>query len=386
MLEVARHAEARGLDSLWVTDHVIVPNETNVIYREDMLDPLAVLPWLAGVTSRIALGTSVVILPYRSPIPVAKLLASVDVLSGGRLLVGAAIGWLEGEFEALGVPFKERVSRSEEALELFRTLWTEEHPKLETRRHRLHDVTVSPMPLQKPRPPLYVGGGSEGALRRVARLGDGWHATSSTVEQFRQGVDTVRGFWKEAGRGGDARGVAAHPDHDRRRAPTRGGHGLPARPSRDRRLGGPDHRGTARLPRRRLRAHRAGGLVLDLSDDPRRRSTSSPSGCGLTSPTEVARRSVLRGGALLALSDRCSSLASPAAATGADAGRRRPNPRTACARFACCSCTPRIVSPRRSSRRTRRFATRCSPAGQARWPSTPNIWNSCAGPARSRAS
>src|SRR5437016_5654579 len=117
MLE-ARRAEERGLDSVWVTDHVIVPNQANVIYREHMLDPLAVLPWLAGVTRRIALGTSVVILPYRSPIPVAKLLASVDVLSGGRLIVGAAIGWLEGEFEALGVPFKERVSRSEEALSL----------------------------------------------------------------------------------------------------------------------------------------------------------------------------------------------------------------------------------------------------------------------------
>jgi alkanesulfonate monooxygenase SsuD/methylene tetrahydromethanopterin reductase-like flavin-dependent oxidoreductase (luciferase family) len=126
----------------------------------------------------------------------------VDVLSGGRLLVGAAIGWLEGEFEALGVPFKERVSRSEEALELFRTLWTQEHPKIETRRHRLHDVTVSPMPLQKPRPPIYIGGGSEGALRRVARFGDGWHATSSTVEQFRQGVEAVRRFWTEAGRAG----------------------------------------------------------------------------------------------------------------------------------------------------------------------------------------
>ena len=169
MLEVARRAEERGLDSVWVTDHVIVPNQANVIYREHMLDPLAILPWLAGVTRRIALGTSVVILPYRSPIPVAKLLASVDVLSGGRLIVGAAIGWLEGEFEALGVPFKERVSRSEEALELFRTLWTQAHPKIETKRHRLHDVSVSPMPLQKPRPPLYVGGNSEAALRRVAR-------------------------------------------------------------------------------------------------------------------------------------------------------------------------------------------------------------------------
>jgi probable F420-dependent oxidoreductase len=203
LLEVARHAEARGLDSVWVTDHVIVPTPTNVIYREDMLDPLAVLPWLAGVTHRIALGTSVVILPHRSPIPVAKLLASVDVLSGGRLIVGAAIGWLEGEFDALGVPFKERVSRSEEALELFRTLWTQPHPELETKRHRLHDVTFSPMPLQKPRPPLYVGGNSEGALRRVARLGDGWHATATTVEAFGQGAETVRRFWKDAGREGE---------------------------------------------------------------------------------------------------------------------------------------------------------------------------------------
>ena len=202
LLEVARHAEARGLDSVWVTDHVVIPSATPIIYREDMLDPLAVLPWLAGVTSRIALGTSVVILPYRSPIPVAKLLASVDVLSGGRLIVGAAIGWLEGEFEALGVPFKERVSRSEEALELFRTLWTQPHPEIQTKHHRLHDVTCSPMPLQKPRPPIYVGGNSEGALRRVARLGDGWHATATTVEAFGQGVETVGRFWKDAGREG----------------------------------------------------------------------------------------------------------------------------------------------------------------------------------------
>jgi len=203
MLEVARRAEERGLDSVWVTDHVIVPNQANVIYREHMLDPLAILPWLAGVTRRIALGTSVVILPYRSPIPVAKLLASVDVLSGGRLIVGAAIGWLEGEFEALGVPFKERVSRSEEALELFRTLWTQAHPKIETKRYRLHDVSVSPMPLQKPRPPLYVGGNSEAALRRVARFADGWHATATNRDAFQQSADTLRRFWKDAGRDGE---------------------------------------------------------------------------------------------------------------------------------------------------------------------------------------
>jgi probable F420-dependent oxidoreductase len=202
MLEVARRAEDRGLDSVWVTDHVIVPEQANVIYREDMLDPLAVLPWLAGVTRRVALGTSVVILPYRSPIPVAKLLASVDVLSGGRLIVGAAIGWLEGEFDALAVPFKERASRSDEALELMRALWTQERPKIQTKRHRVQDVVVSPMPLQKPRPPLYIGGNSEGAFRRVARLGDGWHASSMNQDTFRQGAVEVRRFWKEAGRDG----------------------------------------------------------------------------------------------------------------------------------------------------------------------------------------
>src|SRR5213083_246416 len=190
ILEVARRAEERGLDSVWVTDHVIVPNQANVIYREHMLDPLAILPWLAGVTRGIALGTSVVILPYRSPIPVAKLLDSVDVLSGGRLIVGAAIGWLEGEFETLGVPFRERASRSDEALELMRALWTQAHPKIQTKRHRVQDVAFSPIPRQTPRPPLYIVGSSDGAFRRVARLGDGWHASSMNHEAFRQGTAT----------------------------------------------------------------------------------------------------------------------------------------------------------------------------------------------------
>lgn len=203
MLEVVRRAEARGLDSAWVTDHVIVPRDAVLIYRDHMLDPLAVLPWLAGVTERITLGTSVVILPYRSPIPVAKLLASVDVLSGGRLVVGVAIGWFEAEFAALGVPFRERVSRSEEAIELMRALWTQEHPEIETRRHHLHGLRASPLPLQRPRPPLWIGGGSDGAFRRVARLGDGWHATSMTPEAFSQGMEAVRRYWKEAGREGE---------------------------------------------------------------------------------------------------------------------------------------------------------------------------------------
>jgi len=200
--QLAAHAEEIGLDSVWVTDHVIVPRDASLIYRDEMLDPLAVLPWLAAVTDTIALGTSVVVLPYRSPVPVAKLLASVDVLSGGRLIVGVAVGWLEAEFDALGVPFRERGRRADEAIELFQALWTQEHPEIETARHRLAGLKASPMPRQKPRPPILVGGASDAALRRVARLGDGWHASSASPPVFRAGALAVANHWKDAGREG----------------------------------------------------------------------------------------------------------------------------------------------------------------------------------------
>lgn len=202
LLEIARRAEERGFDSVWVTDHIIVPKDLNILYRDHMLDPLAVLPWLAGVTTRITLGTSVIVLPYRSPILVAKVLASVDVLSGGRLIFGAATGWMEEEFKALGVPFRERGRRADEALQVIRTLWTQEYPNLQTRYHRIEGMKFSPLPVQKPHPPIWVGGYSEGAFRRVARYGDGWHATGTTHEDFKQGMESVSRFWAEEGREG----------------------------------------------------------------------------------------------------------------------------------------------------------------------------------------
>ena len=203
LAHLASRAEEAGLDSVWVTDHVIVPRDVPLIYRDDMLDPLAVLPWLAGVTERIALGTSVIVLPYRPPLPVAKLLASVDVLSGGRLIVGVAVGWLEGEFAALGVPFRERGRRTDEAIELFRAVWTEEYPTIETASHRLAGLKASPIPLQKPRPPILVGGASDAALRRAARLGDGWHASGMPPSAFRASALAVAHHWKDAGREGE---------------------------------------------------------------------------------------------------------------------------------------------------------------------------------------
>jgi len=203
LIQLATRAEEMGLDSLWVTDHVVVPRDVPLIYRDEMLDPLAVLPWLAGVTERIALGTSVIVLPYRSPLPVAKLLASVDVLSSGRLIVGVAVGWLEVEFAALGVPFRERGRRTDEAIELFQTVWTQEYPELVKGAARLPGMKVSPMPRQRPRPPILVGGASDGALRRAARLGDGWHASSMAPATFRASALAVSNYWKEFKREGE---------------------------------------------------------------------------------------------------------------------------------------------------------------------------------------
>ena len=269
LLQVAQRADAGGLDSLWVTDHVIVPKDVYIIYREEMLDPLAVLAWLAGVTERIMLGTSVIILPYRSPLPVAKLLASVDALSGGRLIFGAGVGWMEGEFAALGVPFNERGSRTDEALELFQKVWTEREPEIDTRRHRLHGLVASPMPLQRPRPPIWIGGASEGAYRRVARFGDGWHSTAATPDAFRQGADTVRRFWTDAGREGDPGALSPDPLLARRGPPAGLGHGLSPRPPRDPWLGAAGRRGSARLRRARREPRRPGRVADDVPGDPR---------------------------------------------------------------------------------------------------------------------
>jgi probable F420-dependent oxidoreductase len=200
---VARWTEDCGLDSVWVTDHVILPHDMAITYRDHMLDALAVLPWLAALTTRVALGTSVIILPYRSPVPVAKHLASVDVLSGGRLIFGAGVGYIEGEFAALGVPMRERGRRTDEALTLIRTLWTEARPTLRTERHVLEGVQFSPLPLQKPRPPIWIGGRSPAAYQRAARLGDGWQASATPPEAFHAGAEAVREAWRVAGRDGE---------------------------------------------------------------------------------------------------------------------------------------------------------------------------------------
>lgn len=169
ILDVARRAEGLGFDSVWVTDHIIVPQSMDIIYRENMLDPLALLSHLAAVLTRARLGTSVLILPYRSPIVVAKMLATIDQLSQGRVIMGTGSGWMEEEFAALNANFKERGDFTDECLRIIRDFWTQKTVSIEGKFHRYHEMQTSPDPAQSGGPPIWVGG-------TVPAPGVGWRS------------------------------------------------------------------------------------------------------------------------------------------------------------------------------------------------------------------
>jgi probable F420-dependent oxidoreductase len=186
-LDVAGAAERSGFDFLSVNDHIVVPGNLGSAYpyvqgghwsaaeQGHCFDQLATLAFLAGSTSRLRLLSSVMIVPYRPALATAKMLATIDVLSGGRLVLGVGAGWMKEEFELLGAPFADRGRVTDEYLEAFKALWTEERPSYRGKHVDFSDVIFSPKPLQKPHPPIWVGGESPAALRRAARLGDAWY-------------------------------------------------------------------------------------------------------------------------------------------------------------------------------------------------------------------
>lgn len=188
VLKLAKKAEQLGYSLLFVTDHVVLPTTHKSVYpyhpsgqfpggaRQDYLEPLTVLSYLAAATKKIRLGTSVLVVPYRNPIVTAKMLATLDVLSGGRLILGCGVGWLKEEFAALGAPpFAERGRVTDEYLRLMRECWTKEEVRFTGRYYRVSDIVFLPKPVQKPGIPIWIGGHTDGALRRAGELGDGWH-------------------------------------------------------------------------------------------------------------------------------------------------------------------------------------------------------------------
>ncbi len=192
LLGCARVAEAAGLDSLWIQDHLAIPPDDAEGSGGRYLDPLTALAWLAGATERIRLGTGVLILPYRPPLATAKAVATVQELSGGRLLLGVGVGWMKAEFRAVGADRAHRGRDSDATLEFLHRCFRDDVMEANGQ-----PFLFEPRP---ERPPIYVGGGGEHALRRAVRFGDGWLPMSSDPAKLAPAAERLRSLAEELGR------------------------------------------------------------------------------------------------------------------------------------------------------------------------------------------
>lgn len=213
--------EDAGLHSVWIPDHVVIPRHFTSVYpygppgsftpenQAPYYDLLATLGFIAGQTQRLRFGTSVMIVPYRNPLVLAKWAATLDQLSGGRLLLGVGTGWLAEEFAALGQPyFAERGALTDEYLRIWKTLWTQDEPSFAGRFYRFDRVVPGIKPLQQPHPPIYVGGNTHAAVRRAAELGDGWHPVALGPDEVARGIEALRTLAERLGRDPDALAVS----------------------------------------------------------------------------------------------------------------------------------------------------------------------------------
>jgi probable F420-dependent oxidoreductase len=189
----ARNAERAGFDSLWAGDHIS--------FYVPILESLTLLSFVAGATERVKIGTGVYLLPLRHPTTTAKVAATLDVLSGGRLILGVGVGGeFPPEFEASGVPVAERGSRTNEAIRVLRELWSHDGASHEGRHFRFGSISINPKPVQPGGPPIVVGGRKPPALRRAGRLGDGYVSHMCSPEMYRDNLDVIRRHAAEAGR------------------------------------------------------------------------------------------------------------------------------------------------------------------------------------------
>jgi probable F420-dependent oxidoreductase len=217
LIRFAQQAEALGYYCITVADHVVVPRDISVPYPYTVdgkypgtgyhLETLMTMSYLAGATQRIRFVTSVMILPYRNPVVTAKMLASLDVLSGGRVIVGAGVGWMKEEFETIRTePFEERGKVTDEYITAFRELWSSDNPSFNGKYCRFSNIVFLPKPVQKPTIPIWIGGHSKQAIRRAARLGDGWHPIGGVPtiplepEGIREDMNLLFDYAAKAGR------------------------------------------------------------------------------------------------------------------------------------------------------------------------------------------
>src|SRR5262245_43582412 len=201
---VALAAEESGFESVWTGEHVALPVRDNPVpipAETPFLDSLLSLARIAGFTTRLRLGTGILILPHYNPVLLAKALASLDVVSGGRFIAGFGGGYVEPEFRAVGVDFHRRGAMADEYLRVIRVLWTESEPQFQGRFAEFADIRFEPKPVQRPHPPIVVGGTARPALRRAARESTGWYGFALTVAQAAPIAEELRRLRTELGRG-----------------------------------------------------------------------------------------------------------------------------------------------------------------------------------------
>ena len=219
LTRLAEKADALRYASLFVTDHVVIPTSNNSVYpyspsgrfatdwTNGYLEPIALMGVLAGLTSRVKLGTSVLVIPYRNPVVTAKMLATLDVMSGGRVILGAGVGWMREEFEAVHAPaFEERGRVTDEYLTLMRTMWTKEPADFSGASYRLPPVSALPKPRQADGIPIWIGGHTDAALRRTGELANAWHPIGMRPPallhppEYAEKVKIIHGWARKAGR------------------------------------------------------------------------------------------------------------------------------------------------------------------------------------------
>jgi probable F420-dependent oxidoreductase len=204
---LARTAESLGFESLWTGEHVVLPEPRQAPSPAEpefpMLHPSTGLAFLAGVTERILLGTGIILIAQRNPVVLAKEMASLDVLSRGRLVLGIGAGYLHQEFAALGVPFDERGARTDEAIDVLRALWNQPHPRFRGRFTSFSNIQAQPRPVQAGGPPIVVGGTSSAALRRAVQKAHGWYGFAMDVDQTADVVRRLRALADEVERPAD---------------------------------------------------------------------------------------------------------------------------------------------------------------------------------------
>jgi probable F420-dependent oxidoreductase len=209
VIDLAVRAEELGFDSVWASEHVF-----NVSYVYERIgskpyyEPLTVLTYVAAMTSTIGLGTSVLVLPYHNPIRLAKVASTLDVLSGGRLMLGVGVGVIEEELEAMGSPYAERGAISDEMLDVMIELWTKEDPVFDGKYTQFSGMKFTPKPVQKPYIPIIIGGTSRAAIRRAARVGTVWHPTALAPKALAEGMEYLKEQAVKAGRDPSEIGVS----------------------------------------------------------------------------------------------------------------------------------------------------------------------------------